>query len=161
MKYFTAGVVFSEIPDEITLELGISNCPFRCEGCHSPFLQADVGRELTQEHLDELIRNNKGITCVLFSGGDASIKDVQVLSATVKANHPGLKTAWYSGRETIPKGMMIDYLDYIKLGPYKQDLGGLKSRTTNQRLYQYLPSWNGTIEGFGRGWRDITEKFWK
>ena len=51
MKFLTQGIVFSEIPDEITLELGISNCPFRCEGCHSPFLQKDVGIELTLDIL--------------------------------------------------------------------------------------------------------------
>ena len=53
MKFLTQGIVFSEIPDEITLELGITNCPFNCEGCHSPFLQSDVG-----EILDENIIHN-------------------------------------------------------------------------------------------------------
>ena len=67
MKYMTAGVVFTEIPDEITLELGISNCPYRCEGCHSPFLQADVGVELTWIKLKEMLETNKGlISCILF-----------------------------------------------------------------------------------------------
>ena len=94
MKYFTQGVVFSEIPDEITLELGISNCPFRCEGCHSPFLQQDVGTKLTLEVLRELIENNDGISCILFSGG--SPKEVEEVCHYISILYPDIKTAWYT-----------------------------------------------------------------
>ena len=100
MKFLTQGIVFSEIPDEITLELGISNCPFRCEGCHSPFLQKDVGTELTLEILKELIENNNGISCILFSGG--SPKEVEEACHYISIFYPNIKTAWYTGMETIP-----------------------------------------------------------
>jgi anaerobic ribonucleoside-triphosphate reductase activating protein len=152
MKYFTAGIVFSEIPDEVTLELGITNCPFRCEGCHSPFLQKDIGIELTWEKLKYLIHLHKGLlTCVLFSGGDADYHSVEYLCKMIKDEYPELTTAWYSGREELPEDLHLRYFDYIKLGPYKQDLGGLKSRTTNQRLY-YIT--DGKL-------LDVTDKFWK
>lgn len=138
MKFVTAGVVFSEVPDEISLELGISNCPFKCEGCHSPFLQEDIGDTLDVEKLRHLIKENRGITCVLFSGGDASYKEVEYLCKVVKDDFPSIKTAWYSGRTTLPEATVLDYFDYIKLGPYKKDLGGLDSPTTNQRLYKVV-----------------------
>jgi len=35
LKYTTAQVVFSEIPDEITLAINLSNCPIHCPNCHS------------------------------------------------------------------------------------------------------------------------------
>ena len=41
--------------------------------------------------------------------------------------------------------------DYIKLGPYIESLGGLKSPKTNQRLYKRV----------GDEWQDITSSFWK
>ena len=151
MKYLTAGIVFSEIPDEITLEIGITNCPFSCEGCHSPFLQADVGVPLTAGELKMLLETNKGISCVLFSGGDSNYYAIEQLCMITKEYYPELKTAWYSGRSEIPTDLHFKYFDYIKIGPYKQDLGGLKSPTTNQRLYKVN----------GKELEDITNRFWK
>ena len=149
MKYMTAGVVFTEIPDEVTLELGISNCPYRCEGCHSPFLQADVGEELTWIKLKEMLETNKGlITCLLISGGDSI--SAEYLFKLTKLEYPKIKTAWYSGGEELPKN--IRYFDYIKLGPYKKDLGGLRNPNTNQKLYKKDKN--------GR-WENITYRFWK
>ena len=150
MKYFTQGIVFSEIPDEITLELGISNCPFRCEGCHSPFLQEDVGTELTLEILKELIEDNNGISCILFSGG--SPNEVEKVCYYVRTFYPNIKTAWYTGIETIPTNLNLDYFDYIKVGAYKKDLGGLRNPNTNQKLYKKDKDGN---------WENITYKFWK
>ena len=151
MKYLTAGVVFSEIPDEITLEIGITNCPYRCEGCHSPFLQADIGVELDSNELKMLLDVNKGISCVLFSGGDSNYYAVEQLCILARNYYPNVKTAWYSGRTEIPEDLHLEYFDYIKIGPYIKDLGGLKSRTTNQHLFKVE---EGELI-------DITEKFWK
>ena len=150
MKYFTQGIVFSEIPDEITLELGISNCPFRCEGCHSPFLQKDVGTELTLEILKELIEDNNGISCILFSGG--SPNEVEKVCHYVRTFYPNIKTAWYTGIETIPTNLYLDYFDYIKVGAYKKDLGDLRNPNTNQKLYK--KDKDGNL-------KNITYKFWK
>ena len=41
--------------------------------------------------------------------------------------------------------------DYVKIGGYREELGGLNSRTTNQKLFRVT---NGTTE-------DITARFWK
>jgi len=60
-----------------------SNCPFRCEGCHSPELQEDLGEGFTAEKLIELIDRNQGITCVYFMGGDRSLADLKTLSRVV------------------------------------------------------------------------------
>ena len=148
MKFLTQGIVFSEIPDEITLELGITNCPFNCEGCHSPFLQSDVGEILDKNVIHKLINKNRGISCILFSGGFP--KEVEELCIIVKNNYPNIKTAWYTGLSKIPN-INLDYFDYIKIGPYMKDLGGLKSPTTNQRLYKIKD----------KKLEDITYKFWK
>ena len=43
LKYVNTGVVFQEIPDEVTLAINISNCPCRCPGCHSHYLWEDIG----------------------------------------------------------------------------------------------------------------------
>lgn len=56
LKYIETAVVFSEIPDEISLDINITNCPYRCPGCHSAYLQQDIGSDLTTDKIDELIK---------------------------------------------------------------------------------------------------------
>ena len=66
LKYADSKVVFSEVPDEITLAISISNCPGTCKGCHSPWLREDVGESLTKTSVHELLEKNNGVTCICF-----------------------------------------------------------------------------------------------
>lgn len=152
MKVASYDIVFQEIPGEVTLALNLSGCPCHCPGCHSPHLAEDIGDVLDEELLDGLIARYTGlITCVCFMGGDADplyvhrmaehVKELKIKNLKFK-----IKTAWYSGRMNLPK----DGFDYVKIGPYIEELGGLKSPTTNQRLYKRV----------GDEWEDITSKFW-
>ena len=69
LRYINTDIVFQEFPDEVTLAINISGCPCRCPGCHSQFLWADRGEELTAEALSALIRETEDtITCVGFMG---------------------------------------------------------------------------------------------
>ncbi len=147
VKYLNTEVVFQEIPYEICLAINITNCPNRCKGCHSPYLQQDIGEILRPESLDILIAKNKGITCVLFMGGDANPNRIAELSQYVQEKFK-LKTAWYSGSEKLPDTFAFNY---IKIGPYKEEFGPLNKRTTNQRLYKKEE--DGNIV-------DVTNVFW-
>ena len=156
MKYVDAKVVFSEIPDEITLAINISGCPIRCPDCHSKYLWEDVGKPLDRDSLHSLIEKNNGVSCLAFMGGDANITYLQTLIYWVKTRYPELKVAWYSGREEPLKVSDVKYLDYIKIGPFIKERGPLNDRNTNQRLYKmhHLNEGKVRIE-------DITSKFWK
>ena len=160
MKYTDTEIVFREFPDEITLAINISNCPIHCKGCHSPELWNDVGERLTYTKLDELIDNSPGITCVGFMGGDSDPKYINGLAFYINMNHPKLKVGWYSGKETFSKDIEPELFDYIKTGPYIEELGGLDSPTTNQQLFkkERVSLESGEIT---YGWVDITSKFWK
>lgn len=153
LRYVNYDIVFQEIPSEVTLALNLSNCPNRCPGCHSPYLQNEVGDFLTEEVLSNLLATYKGgITCICFMGGDVSPCEVQHLAEYLRREAPiTLKVGWYSGRPRLPEDLDLQYFDYIKLGPYQQDLGALKSRTTNQRLYRISD----------QKMIDITSCFWK
>lgn len=164
MKYIKedTSVVFSELPDEITLALNITNCPHNCPGCHSSYLRKNIGDELTTDVLDELIEKNDGITCVLFMGEGKDLNGI--LSLGLHAKTKGLKIGIYSGSNELDERFWSIF-NYIKLGPYIEMFGPLNSETTNQRLYKYdgelfsTDIINGKKEHFG--WRDITERFWK
>ena len=156
-KYYNSMVVFEEIPDEITLAINITNCPCRCVNCHSKFLWEDVGTELTFEELERLIKENDGITCVCFMGGDANPKEINDLATYISAKnmcgYKSLKIGWYSGKDELSEDIDIRLFNYIKLGHYDEKFGGLDKETTNQRLYKIAHDKESLI--------DITSKFWK
>lgn len=163
LKYTETQVGFSEVPEEITLCLNISNCPIHCNGCHSMHLWEDIGEELGIETLSSIIVKNTGITCVAFMGGDNSPEDIYTLAQWVK-NNTKLKTCWYSGnylRKDFPK----EYFDYLKTGPYNAELGGLDKETTNQRFYEIrikeIKNSNLDVIDSYRYLEDITWKFQK
>lgn len=150
-------VVFEEIPNEITLAINITNCPNRCVGCHSSFLQEDIGNELTEESLDKMIEENDGITCVCFMGGDREPSSISDLGKYIKEKYSNLKVGWYSGKDKISERINIENFDYIKIGHYEEKFGPLNKRTTNQRLYKV--EFDSKTEK--RILKDITEKFWR
>ena len=137
LKCYSYDIVCQEIPDEITLAVNISCCPNRCPGCHSPWLWEDAGENMTWDMLSTLIgKYADAITCFCFMGGDSDPQEIMRLSALIKDSFPGIKTAWYSGREELPSGFVTRVLDFVKLGPFIGRLGGLKSPNTNQALYR-------------------------
>lgn len=92
---------------------------------------------MTEDMLSALIGNySAAITCFCFMGGDADPSEIQRLATWVRNRYPHIRTAWYSGRETLPDTFDLSVLDYVKLGPYIQERGGLKSPDTNQALYR-------------------------
>ena len=151
IKYVNTMVTFSEVPDEIALCIEISNCPCHCKNCHSSYLAQDIGEELSCKKLEELLQDNKGITCVSFMGGDINPIEIIELAKYIKLFYSGLKVAWYSGKQELPKHFNIEPFNFIKLGPYIEELGPLNSKTTNQKFYKIEE--NKLI--------DITNLFWK
>ena len=153
LKYVNTGVVFQEIPDEVTLAINISNCPCRCPGCHSHYLWDDIGIPLNANAIDAFVKKyGKDITCIAFMGGDADPKGVNLLAQYIHEEYPTLKVAWYSGRLRIPHDVTKSDYDYIKIGPYIRHLGPLSAPSTNQRLYKQ------TDDG---DFIDITSRFWR
>ena len=153
LKYVNTGIVFQEIPDEVTLAINISNCPCHCPGCHSHYLWEDIGLPLNTDAIDAFVSQyGRNITCIAFMGGDGDPKGVDMLAQYILEEHPQYKVAWYSGRIRITSVVNKTDFDYIKIGPYIKHLGPLKQPTTNQRLYRQ----NDTGE-----FEDITSRFWR
>lgn len=153
LQYADYDIVFQEIPDEVTLAVNLANCPNGCKGCHSSYLMENVGAPLTEEVLTELLQKyGSAVTCFCFMGGDSDPFEVERLAKFIRnQSHLSIKVGWYSGKPELPPGIDTQFFHYIKLGPYIESLGGLKSEKTNQRLYRIE---NGTMN-------DITSRFRK
>lgn len=137
LQYVNYDVVFQEFPDEVSLCVNLSLCPHRCVGCHSSYLQGDIGEALTFERLCTLIAGEAGITCVGLMGGDNDPLAVMALAKAVKAHYGAqLRVGWYSGADRVARCLDVSGLDYIKVGGYRPQFGPLSSPTTNQRLYK-------------------------
>ena len=154
LKYTTEQVVFSEVPDEISLAINISNCPIHCNGCHSKELWGDIGAPLTEQAIMEMLQNYSGVTCVCFMGGDAEPVEVNKLSKWIHNFYNGIiKTAWYSGRDEWPT--FIPDFDYVKIGSYDENKGPINVKTTNQKMARIVKTENNWYMD------DITYKFWR
>lgn len=137
IKYYTKQVCFQEIPDEISFTYFISGCPNRCPDCHSKHLWEDTGTYVTETLTQDLRTKGMLCSCVLFMGGDDSDHVESLKLCLDICKRAGYKTALYTGLELdkVDKELLT-LLNYIKVGPYKQECGGLKSPITNQRLYK-------------------------
>lgn len=155
LKYVDTLVTFSEIPNEITLAINISNCPCKCKGCHSSYLAGDIGEVLNWESLNKLIKDNEGITCVCFMGGDNNPREINTLAETINFEYPKLYVGWYSGKQELAKEIDLENFDFIKLGPYEEDKGPLNNPDTNQRFYHVVQMSTGNFKLV-----DVTYLFW-
>jgi anaerobic ribonucleoside-triphosphate reductase activating protein len=84
-------------------------------------------------------------------GGDNDVHTVLNLVWECSDIYPDLKWAWYSGRHKL-----YDIFDYVKIGPYMKDRGGLDNVNTNQRLFIRIAS--DLNNDLYYGWEDITYK---
>lgn len=135
MKYLNTMIGFREFPNEISLLINITNCPYKCEGCHSPELRRDIGTELTLEELEKLIDQNPDITCIGFMGGSHDEVVDLITQYVDKYILPDYNFGWYTGTPLEESPFIFDTnFTYIKFGPYIEELGGLDSPTTNQRM---------------------------
>lgn len=139
LKYSTYDIVFQEVPNETTLVFNITGCPHHCEGCHSKYMWEYTGNYLENDYLNIISEYKSFITCVCFMGGDQNIEELNRCSINIKKLFPNMKICIYSGLSNIDpfKDMIVNNLiDYIKIGPYIQSLGGLDHKTTNQKMYK-------------------------
>ena len=134
LHYSHPHIVLEEVPNEISLALSISGCPLRCKGCHSQFTYLPTyGDPLTPQQMLRLLQKHPHITCVLFYGGEWNPTELITIFQAIPRKY---LLALYTGLEydQVPS-QLLQYLDYLKTGPYIEALGGLQNKQTNQVLH--------------------------
>lgn len=133
IKVTREDVVFREVPGEVALAFTVAGCPLRCPGCHSSdSWTPNQGWPLSADLLAQRVQRYRGLlTAVLFLGGEWHS---QALSTCLqRARSLGLVTCLYTGLEDVEASLKV-HLDYLKVGPWRRELGGLDSASTNQRF---------------------------
>lgn len=153
LRLYDKQIVYKEVPDEISLALSFSECPRNCEGCHTPDLSKSMGEHLTPHKLEEILQSTMSnhVSCILFYGGEWDCVNLNIFSVLCKSYNK--KIALYTGANTFEEldQHLLGLLDYVKLGEYKKEFGGLESKKTNQRFYKRVSC----------GWEDLTYIFWR
>jgi anaerobic ribonucleoside-triphosphate reductase activating protein len=131
--FFNDHVVLQEVPGEISICFNIAGCPLNCPGCS--WKNAGMPpMELTREIYEGILDKNRGLaTCVAFMGGEWKRGELIALLAVARAK--GFKTCLYSGRNSVDVDV-LQLLDFIKLGPWRADMGGLDDPNTNQAFFR-------------------------
>ncbi len=133
MKVFQIDVAFQEVPNHISLIFSITGCPYQCDGCHSSHLwDAENGIPLTPEKFIKVLHSYKSlITCICFFGGEW--KREKLIELLKIAKEEGLETCLYTGGDNVHESILT-HLTFIKTGPWKEHLGGLDNKHTNQKF---------------------------
>lgn len=157
LNYLYYQVFTKEIPDELSLGFVMTGCNVHCPDCHSKHVwdinSNGLEKPMTIEVLDNIIQQQSWVSCILFFGGEWNAPYLNSLLEYLRKNYQ-YKLALYSGHnfEFLKQSILLQYLDYIKVGPYVETLGGLDYPSTNQRLYTLK---DGEIT------QDITNRFWR
>ena len=158
LKYSYTDVSLVEVPDEVSKVISIVGCPYKCINCHSKHTWTADGYRLDNKHIRKILNeaDTDYCSCLLFMGGDWEPNELHDIITGIK-RVTNLKIALYTGLnlEDYLKNndlmRLLSILDYVKFGEYKEELGGLDSKCTNQVMYKLFK---------GRIVEDITNKFW-
>ena len=139
MLYYTEfGLSEREVPGERSICIYLSGCCHNCVNCHYPLLkEKDYGDSLIKYYEDIVALYRKQATCVclLGEGANTEVEHNEMRIVVEYAKQQGLKTCLYSGRDIEIEAWMTMF-DYIKLGSYQEDKGGLESLRTNQVMWK-------------------------
>lgn len=164
LKVYDYAITFAEFPEEISLSINVSNCPGYCDGCSEPWLLEDVGEELTNEKIDELIKDHPGISVFGLMGGDSDHDDVVRIANYVHEKY-NIKVGMYSGREYMST-KLLNCLDLYKIGRFIMPKGPVEEwHQTNNGVLQFPWSNQLLFEKLqtkdGESWVNTTYKFRK
>lgn len=133
MNVYRITTSFIEVPGELSVIISFTGCPIKCPDCHSKELwDKNSGKNFTKFEYIQVLEKYKNLaSCITFFGGEWFEQDfVELLKLAITY---GYSTCLYTGLQNVPEYIKCN-LTYLKTGPYIKTLGGLDSKTTNQKL---------------------------
>ena len=133
------GITLNEVPNKVAVFVEFSNCHLKCEGCHSNHLHSDMfdGEKTDIKYILSYVEKqiDKGAEYIVLMGGDTNgvtKEDLYLLIGRLAEIAPVML---YSGLEDT--SILTDTnLTLLKTGGYIEELGGILSPTTNQKVFK-------------------------
>lgn len=133
-----------------SFEIYVSGCKGNCKGCHNPELKDyGIGQPLTykliQNMLDKIKEFGNLVENIWVLGGEPLDQNLNELEELLKELSKANKPIWLFTRFDITEipDSIKKYCDYIKCGPYIEELKtednvqyGVKLATSNQKIYK-------------------------
>lgn len=127
INHFTS---FQEVPDNLSLCFSVFGCPHKCKNCSWAGEKEFMNLSITD--IEEILDKYKDyVSCICFLGGEWEPDFEEILDLCNKKN---LLTCLYTGADKFENQEILSKLTFIKVGHYDESLGGLQSKTTNQRF---------------------------
>ena len=138
---YSTGVTMNEVPDHLAFYIEMGNCKKKCKGCHSPHLWNTVDNPMSIEELEFLAYDaiNKGANAIVLMGGTTNDIPYPHLVRLIDKLSKIAPVCLYSGSDDYKQDMLIaitTQLTWLKIGSYQEELGGLSSKTSNQKFYR-------------------------
>ena len=138
---YSTGVTMNEVPDHLAFYIEMGNCKKKCKGCHSPHLWNTVDNPMSIEELEFLAYDaiNKGANAIVLMGGTTNDIPYPHLVRLIDKLSQIAPVCLYSGSDDYKQDMLIaitTQLTWLKTGNYQEELGGLSSKTSNQKFYR-------------------------
>ncbi|MBS5519638.1 MAG: radical SAM protein [Acidaminococcus intestini] len=142
LPVMSKGITLGEIPNKVALFFELGNCNAGCEGCHSKHLWLDCKEPMSLKEILELTKEykNEGAEAVLLMGGTTNGIPIDDLVATIYHLSNILPVGLYSGSDDMHLHLELvnrTFLKWLKIGSYQKDKGGLDSKDTNQRFFEF------------------------
>ena len=161
------GITLNEVPNKVAVFIEFNNCHLKCEGCHSNHLHSDMfdGEKTDIKYILSYVEKqiDKGAEYIVLMGGDTNGVQKEALYLLIDRLAEIAPVMLYSGSEDISI-LTETNLTLLKTGGYSEELGGLLSPTTNQKVFKKESEFisnNGYIERRRIIPVDITEEFVK
>ena len=138
---YDTGITLTEVPDKVAFFIEFGDCTQHCKGCHSQHLWNPKTPKMTLSALEELAEEAvaKGANAIVLMGGTTNNIDIFRLIDIINKLAKIAPVCLYSGSDDdYLHGLIIrnSELTWIKTGSYKEELGGLSSKTSNQKFYR-------------------------
>lgn len=127
---------FIDVPGSIAVAIYCAGCSIRCPGCQNKQLwDASSGTQMSLDTVYTSVIEHPLADALVFLGGEPTDQIEFVSSLCSKITNK--KKVLYTGREfeTLP-ATLIDHLDMVVCGPYRQELHVNKwPASSNQRVF--------------------------
>ena len=153
-------VTLNELPNHIAVAIEMGNCKQRCKGCHSEWLSIPLPKsawmelETVMHEVNKHVKN--GADAIVIMGGTNNGIPLKDLIEAINILSHYAPIGLYSGlpvKAAIHEVLKEEAkLSFLKVGDYKEKLGGLDSKTTNQIFY---------TKNYDGEWEDTTFMFQK